>query len=159
VKSFFDAIILITSFTALFLSYYLLKRWLASYRKKRTDKYHSSIIKNEHNAQIRRALQVAVAKMKSDQAFWTEIYSHSEFDERYRIEHKPDSNDWLFLFGDNVPEGIIKSEITKFGEYIYSNEIITGIKCYDSESLLGCLVYFFDQVVPIDDSSKLILKY
>ena len=158
-KSFFDAIILITCFTALFLSYYLLKRWLASYRKKRTDKYYSNIIINKHQAQNRRKLQAALAKMKSDQLFWAEIYIHSDCNERFRLEHKPDSDEWLFLFDKKDPGKILKSEIEKYGCSIYTEDVLTGIRCFDSESLLNCLVYFFEKVVLVKDSSKLIIKY
>jgi hypothetical protein len=159
VKSFFDAIILISCFTALFLFYYSLKKWLKSYRKKRREKYYSSIIKNEKQAQNRRALQVALAKMKSDQAFWAEIYIHSGINERFRLEHQAGTTEWHFLFRHRMLNRDIQTDLAKYGDIIYTNNIITGVQCTDSEKLLNCVFYFFDQIFHIDENTEIILKY
>ncbi len=158
-KSFFDAIILISCFTALFLFYYSLKKWLKSYRKRRREKFYSTIIKNEKKAQNRRALQVALAKMKSDQAFWAEIYIHSNANERFRLEHRPGSHDWHFLFGDRKLNREVRADLEKFGNLIYTNKIIAGVRCPDSEKMLNCIFYFFDRIFQIDENTKIILRY
>lgn len=158
-KSFFNAIILITCFTALFLFYYLLKRWLRLYRKKRREEYYSRIIQNERRAQNRRSLLVALAKMKSDQAFWAEIYIHSENNERFRLERRPGGSEWCFLFGNRDLDQNLKSEIEKYGEILYANDILTGVKCPDSEKLLNCIFYFFDWIIRIGENTEIILKY
>ncbi|MBN1406520.1 MAG: hypothetical protein JW956_01950 [Calditrichaceae bacterium] len=158
-KSFFEAILIITCFTALFLSYYLLKKWLTSYRKKRTDKYYSSIIENERFAQNRRELQIALAKMKYNQACWAEIYIHSAGNVRFCLEHKPGSKEWYFLFGNRNPDKVVIAEMEKYGDIIFKDDNINGIKCCDTEKLMDCIFYFFNQVIQIDNNAKVILKY
>lgn len=158
-KSFFDAIIIITCFTALFLSYYLLKRWLSSYRKKRTEKNYSNIVSNERRAQNRRSLQVALVKMKMDQACWAEIYIHSVDRERFRLEHKPGSDEWYFLFSKRDLNRTVQNNIKGYGDIIYTDEKISGVKCFDTEKLLDCIFYFFEKLIQIDDKTEIILKF
>lgn len=158
-KSFFDAIILISCFTTLFIFYYSLKKWLKSSRKKRREKYYSKIIKTERQAQNRRALQVALAKMKSDQAFWAEIYVHSDINERFRLEHRPGSHEWHFLFGHRRLNRDVHTELLKYGDFIYTNRVIVGLQCSDSEKLLNCIFYFLDRNFHLDENTDIILKY
>lgn len=158
-KSFFDTIVITGCFTALFLSYYLLKKWINSYRKKRTGKYYSQIISNERRDQNRRSLQVALVKMKMDQVYWAEIYIHSDERERFRLEHKPGSDEWYFLFSKRNLDYAAQSNIEKYGDIIYTDETMSGVKCFNIEKLLDCIIYFFDKIIQIDDSMEIILKY
>jgi hypothetical protein len=159
VKSFFDVIIILTCFTILSLSYYLLKRWFSSYRKKRTEKSYSNIINNERRAQNRRSLQVALAEMKMDQAYWAEIYIHSLDRERLRLEHKPGSDEWYFLFGKKNLNRTLQIQIEKYGDIISTDKKISGVKCFDTEKLLDCIFYFLGKIIKIDDETEIILKY
>ena len=120
-KSLFDAILLIVSSTALFLFYYVLKKWLQNLKEKRKAQKYLRIINEEKRAQLYRSLQVALVKMERDQAFLGEIYIHGNNEVRLSIERRHGIDLWKFRVGNLNLSSEIKSELKKYGRYIKCN--------------------------------------
>ena len=159
-KSLFEAILLIVSFTAIFLFYYLLKRWLQNFKEKKNTQKRLRIIIEEKRAQWYLSLRVALAKMKIDQVLWAEIYIHGKNEERLSIECSPGIDLWKFKFRHMNLSREIQLEFKKYGRYINSvDENLDEIECHDSEQLLECIFYFLDRIIQIDGTADIKLKY
>lgn len=159
-KSLFEAILLIVSFTAIFLLYYLLKKWLQIFKEKRKVQKYIRIIKEEKRAQWYRIFQVALVRMKTDRAFWAEIYIHGKNDDRLSVEHRPGNESWKFKFGYRNLDVEIQTDLNKYGKYIKTEtENFDVVECPDSEHLLDCIFYFLDRVIRISEDAEIKLKY
>lgn len=158
-KSLFDSILIVVSFTLLCILYFVFKSAVKRHKEKRRIKALYQIYKAEKRAKISRELHELLKKMKEEETFWAEVYMHGKENRRFRIERRPGEQIWQLSVNDDINYKNLVPNTGNDIDLVSNHKGVKIIEFKDYQQIINSVMEIFDRINNEDETVDIVFKY